>query len=312
MNAKKNVLFPTDFSPYANYAMNYALAMARIRGGTLHVGHILDSTLFLTGGGQGMWMAESDMDRLEVAMTEHALARLDHLVQHAEDMGVPAKRHIVKGRPAFEIGEMAEEHHCGLVVIATHGRSGLDRLVFGSVAERVVREAGMPVLCIKHPEHEFVDRMDLHIELKRVLFPTDFSPFAEQALLFAVSMCREFGATLHLAHANELPVVLPEYLPELGAVTTQDLDSYGRERLTKIADGIQGLAVEVHQRTGHPYREINALVKEQDIDLVIIPTHGRTGVAHVLLGSTAEKVVRTARCPVLTVRPDHLAKSDAA
>ena len=306
MPASTQILFPTDFSIYANYAFNYAVGLAKKRGGTIHMVHVLDVNLFSLGSGAGIWIAGSDMERVEQSMSEHAEVRMSHLSDQASEMGVVAKQHIVKGNPGQAISEQAVALGCGLIVLATHGRSGLDHLVFGSTAERVVRESPIPVLAVKHPEHEFVEGERLEVQLKRVLFPTDFSPYSEKGLPYAVHLCKEFGATLVIQHTNDLPLILPEYLPELSTSPTQDLEQYGAESLERLAAGVTEVPVETIQTTGRPHTEIAKIVEEMGIDLVVMPTHGRSGISHLLLGSVAEKVIRSAKCPVLTVRPDKI------
>lgn len=306
MPASKLILFPTDFSVYANYAFNYAVGLAKKRGGTVHLLHVLDVNLFSLGSGAGIWLAGSDMERVEQAMREHAETRLAHLVDHANEHGVVAKPHVVKGNPGQAISTHASQLGCGLIVLATHGRSGLDHLVFGSTAERVVRESPIPVMAVKHPEHEFVEPLEHEVDLKRVLFPTDFSPYSEKGMPYAVHLCKEFGATLVLLHINDLPLILPEYLPELSTSPTQDLEQYGKESLERLSAQVTEVPVETMQATGRPHTEIAKIVDEQDIDLVVMPTHGRSGISHLLLGSVAEKVIRAANCPVLTVRPDKI------
>src|SRR5690606_29216719 len=148
--------------------------------------------------------------------------------------------------------------------------------------------------------------------LNRVLFPTDFSPYSEKGLPYAVHLCKEFGATLVIQHTNDLPIVLPEYLPELSNSPTQDLEAYGLESLKRLAAQVTEVPVITVQSTGRPHTEVAKTVEEQDIDLVVIPTHGRSGISHLLLGSVAEKVVRSAPCPVLTVRPDRIPEYAAA
>jgi nucleotide-binding universal stress UspA family protein len=300
----KHILFPTDFSPYAFYAMNYALALARSYGATLHIGHVLDTTINGLTGSTGVWLPQDEIDRVLTSMEEHADSRLDTLVQQAADEGVAAVKHMRRGHPAHDIGKMAEDLDCDLVVISTHGRSGLEHLVMGSTAERVVREAPIPVLSVKHPEHEFVDGATHKIHLKRVLFPMDFSPYCEEALDYAVSLCNNFNATLVLLHVNELSVMLPEYLPEMALSSAIDMTANAQESLKEIAEGIEGIEVEHYVKPGLPHREIGAAVEEYNIDLIVIPTHGRSGFLHVLFGSVAEKVVRLAKCPVLSVRPE--------
>lgn len=300
------ILFPTDFSHYALYALKYALAVAKKYNGCLHVAHVLDISLFSHGTGHGLALTKADLDKVEESMVEHGQSRLEHVCRIAEDAGVKAECHMARGKPAPEIVKLVSSLDCGLVVIATHGRTGFDHVVFGSVAEKVVRSSPVPVLSVKHPEHEFVRETEhgVDFDLKRILFPTDFSELSERALPYATSLCREFGASLVLLHANEIPVALPEFMPDTTVTVAPELEDSVKEALERMKAEVKGIPVESVARTGIAYREIEDVVRNNHIDLVVIPTHGRSGIGHALFGSVTEKVVRLARCPVLTVRPE--------
>lgn len=149
------------------------------------------------------------------------------------------------------------------------------------------------------------------IRLDRILVPTDFSEFSKPALAYACGLAEQFGSELHLLHVlQDLVAMVPEpglafpppgdYLQELKATAERTL-------LTMPdAEWAVGKTVVRETRLGTPFLEIIRYSKENDIDLIVLGTHGRTGLTHVLLGSVAEKVVRKAPCPVLTVRPaDH-------
>jgi len=149
------------------------------------------------------------------------------------------------------------------------------------------------------------------ISLKAILFPTDFSPFADHALKYAASFAKEYGAKLHILHVIEdltnvsyfevFQVPLPaNFLRDVEAMAQKQMDDLmGRD----ILDGLQ---VEPMMRRGVPYVEILAAAAELEIDLITIATHGRTGLQQIIFGSTAEKVVRNAPCPVLSIRhPEH-------
>ena len=146
------------------------------------------------------------------------------------------------------------------------------------------------------------------IQLKRVLVPTDFSEFSRTALTYGCEFAAAFGAELHLLHVvQDVVGLVPEpglafpppgnYMAELQASAEQAL-----ARLPGIP-GMEGLNVARATRQGAPFVEIIRYARESDVDLIVLGTHGRTGLAHVLLGSVAERVVRKAPCPVLTVRP---------
>ncbi len=141
-------------------------------------------------------------------------------------------------------------------------------------------------------------------QLKKILAPVDFSPASEQALRYAVSFAKQFQAALTLVH-----VVQVNYgVGELGMVDVPMLETQIRENASKRLDALaqdeipRKFSVETAVLTGRPATEIVRLAREKDVDLIILATHGHTGLKHVFLGSTAENVVRHAPCPVLTVR----------
>jgi nucleotide-binding universal stress UspA family protein len=149
------------------------------------------------------------------------------------------------------------------------------------------------------------------IDLHRILVPTDFSKFSQNALTYAAAFAEKFGAELYLLHVvQNLALVIPDaipveppLLPSLEQLTPAVHTAFDRI----IAENkLQGLTIHREVREGPPFYEIIQLAKEANIDLIVMGTHGHTGLAHVLLGSVTEKVVRKAPCPVLTVRhPEH-------
>lgn len=149
------------------------------------------------------------------------------------------------------------------------------------------------------------------IELNRILLPTDFSEYSKPAVDYACALADKFGAELHLVHVlQDLVATVPEpglAFPPPGDYM-KELQTAAEAALQKILDPEweKGKAVVRETRQGPPFVEIIRYARENDIDLIVMGTHGRSGLAHVLLGSVAEKVVRKAGCPVLTVRPsDH-------
>jgi nucleotide-binding universal stress UspA family protein len=148
------------------------------------------------------------------------------------------------------------------------------------------------------------------IRLTKVLVPTDFSVPSAKALAYGRELARTFGASLHVLHAVEEPLAqgwngygLP-VLPELRAEVMADAQRQLEQAVPQADRDRQ--ATELVTRQGVPWREIVAFARERQVDLIVMGTHGRGGMAHLLLGSVAEKVVRDAPCPVLTVRhPEH-------
>jgi universal stress protein A len=146
------------------------------------------------------------------------------------------------------------------------------------------------------------------ISLKRILSPTDFSDYSNRGTEYASSLAKQFGAELHVLHVlQDMVAMVPEpgmAFPPPGDYM-EELTESAERALTRLpgGDAAEGLTVVRETRQGPPFLEIIRYAKEHDIDLIVIGTHGRSGLAHVLLGSVTEKVVRKAPCPVLTVRP---------
>lgn len=148
------------------------------------------------------------------------------------------------------------------------------------------------------------------INLQRILVPTDFSQYSQSALRYAAAFAGKFEAALFVLHVfQDLSVFQPEAVavsPPM-APPLEELTQAAQLALQRVlADDLKGLTVQPIVREGTPAEEIINLAKEKDIDLIVMGTHGRGWLAHVLLGSVTEKVVRKAPCPVLTVRhPEH-------
>ena len=139
------------------------------------------------------------------------------------------------------------------------------------------------------------------LQIKRILVPVDFSDPSKKTLQYALSVAREFGSELILLHVVQpYPILadLPAATPELTTILKDDATA----NLQKLVNTVKGVAVKQIVRLGNPAREIAAEAEAQRADLIIISTHGRTGLSHLLIGSVAEHVVRFAKCPVLTLR----------
>lgn len=148
------------------------------------------------------------------------------------------------------------------------------------------------------------------IEMKNLLFPTDFSDFSAYAASFAVAFARDYGAKLHVLHVIELPLGMPD------ALALKTSESELREKTRELAqkelesaatpETVRDLAYEFACVKGKPFVEIIKFARDRKIDMIVMGTHGRSAVESAVLGSTSEKVVRKAPCPVLTVRrPGH-------
>jgi nucleotide-binding universal stress UspA family protein len=156
------------------------------------------------------------------------------------------------------------------------------------------------------------------ITLHRILMATDFSAYSKEALDYAVHLAKVLAADLYLLHVYEAPLFVPSgvSLSMRPEVRQWILDVKGEEtkKLQTLAEEVRHLGAKVHPifKEGAPFMEILKTAEEIPADLIVLGTHGRTGLSHVLMGSVAERVVRKSACPVFTVRPKSLAGAQEA
>ena len=300
MTAFKKMLVPPDFPDYSDYALRYANAFAKMSGGTIECVHVVDTTFL--GDGGGVYVSSADIARSVEAVKAQAEKELSHFVRKERLLGTEVTPHLREGHAAEQIVKLAEEIKADLLIIQTHGRSGLDHLVFGSTCDKVLRSATVPVLAVKQDEHEALSK-DGTLAIKNVLCPLDFSTFSHGALPLAKEICEKFGATMHLSHIVDTRFDYPEWTAQVAMNNSEHLLSAAKESLEKTAKEMGGIKTQTDATVGVPHKTLIDATANNQIDLVVLPTHGRKGIVHALLGSVAERVVRGAHCPVLVVRP---------
>lgn len=307
----KSILFATDFSDCANHAQAYAFAFALRSKAELHVVHAVDPAYPAYAGVYGFGMeVENHLAELKL-QADNDLVAIARLACSAGINEVHAN--VLVGRPAEAIIDEARRVNSDLIVIGTHGRGPVDHFLFGSIAERVVRFADVPVLAIKRQEREFLNEVG-QFSVKHVLCPCDLSPLAEQAAEFAADICRTFEAELTLLHVVDSRIQYPFVVPYSDVDPMAILRTRIEERLQKIAARIKGVRVHIEILTGAPHKVIVDAARDRSVDLITMTTHGVGGLSRALLGSTAEKIVRTAQTPIMTIRPitKHTSSSETA
>jgi nucleotide-binding universal stress UspA family protein len=299
MSRFSNVLLSTDFTTCSDHAKRYAYAFAKQPGGILHIAHAVEVTPYpyslVPEGGAIM---EDTLREIRFAAKEH----LDADVEEAKEMGVQTKGHLLEGYPPEQIDALALNLGCDLLVVGTHGRSGLSNLVHGSTCSKILRASPAPVLSVKEKEHEFVDE-EGHISINRVLCPVDFSRLSEEALPAAADICRRFGASLLLYHVVDSRIEYPLLTPSSSLPMEAHLQETSAALLEKLQASLSDIETDIDVVLGVPGKEIVRAAASEDVDLVVMSTHGRQGLSHALLGSTTEKVATQAPCPVLTIKP---------
>lgn len=195
----------------------------------------------------------------------------------------------------------SQDNSVDLIVMGTHGRRGLKRMLLGSVAEEVVRLSEWPVLTIRYQE-ECEDQPAFSGD---ILVPVDFSPHSLVALQHAKEFAVLYGAGITLVHVVEDKTHPDFYMPGVRSIydTLPDIEDQAIGHLMSFDEKAGGPDVHVSCKIkrGHPASEIISVSKEMDSRMIVLSTHGLTGLEHFFIGSVAEKIVRSSECPVLTI-----------
>ena len=285
------ILVPTDGSEHAVRAAEHARYLADAFDATVHVVTVIDVQAaagpFDAGG-----VSEAFVARLE-EQGEEASEAVRAVVDGAEAV----RTATLRGEPSEAVLEYAADHGIDLVAMGTHGRTGIERYVTGSVTERVVSRSAAPVLTTRATEHSQVEG-----DYEEVLVPTDGSEPATAAVEPGLAIAERAGARVHAVTVVDtsdaagpdgaVPEDVAAHLQSEGEAATERIAAQARDR---------GLAATTAVRTGVAARDLLAYADEHAVDLVAMGTAGRTGLSRYLLGSTTERVIRHAEMPVLAV-----------
>jgi nucleotide-binding universal stress UspA family protein len=294
----KQILVPVDFSDTSDKAIELAAFMAAKFGSEITLYHVV--VLFK--------VEDADLDeKMELyenlfhSLKEKAEEKSDSRIELVAKQKVPVHKVIVRGLAASDsILEYIDNHPVDLVIMGTHGKSGIQKVIQGSVTERIVRLSPVPVLTV-HPETPTID-------FDNILVPVDFSVYSEKALQYAVEIAKKYNSKLHCFH-----VVQKEIHPSFysaGITSLFELDHQLEDRIiNKMKEELkpfrnEGLQVQFGVAEGKPVKEILTYASNHEIDLIVMGTHGLTGMNHLLMGSVSEKVVRHANVPVIVVKKE--------
>jgi len=296
----KTILYPTDFSKCAGHALPLALSLAECYGSDLH---LLHATVLHEGDPGNAVHRLPSMEELYQLLERNAETQMKSTLEDHDAKGFSIQHAQVRGiSAAGAILDYAAEGNIDLIVMGTHGRRGLRRLLLGSVAEEVVRVAPCPVLTV--PEAGEVSDPG---QIQKILVPVDFSEHSRLALRYAHELASGCGARLHLLHVVD-EVVYPEFYPPVVSPNhpvTDELRDQSIEQMKSLMGAVgpgPGSEADIHVRSGRAAHAITDFAAELGADMLVIASHGLTGVRHMLLGSVTELVVRRAHCPVFTIK----------
>lgn len=299
----KNLLVPTDFSAESHKALNYAQAFVERFGSAVHLVHIVEPMPVVAG----IEVAPMPIDYpKQLGTFERKLAEL------AKELppGSVARSIVREGLPVDDIVSVAKELRTDLIVISSHGHSGIRRVLFGSTAEGVVRIAPCPVLVLRPQEREFVETAKTTekraaFSLKTILVPIDFSEASRRALGYAIAFARQLGAKLICLHVLEvitytdpdttLAAQIQMLRKSLFEATERTLQGFLKEQTAQLP------RENILTFSSAP-REIIRIAEDRKADVILLAAHGQAGPGRFLLGSTAERVLRHAPCPVLIAK----------
>lgn len=289
------VVCATDLSEGSNKALPIAAAMARRHQAKLIVAHIIDLPA-VTPYGETM----VDPQELRSRVEQSAKAQVTDIL--AASGPVEWELNIAIGYPAKEIIQIVEDSKADMMVVATHSRSGIERLLLGSVSRKLMHTLNVPLLII--PGDIAVEQLDRPLE--SVLIACDFSPDSASAVLWGINFAQAFGAHLTMA-----TVIEPSQLAQLMKLDPQKEHSMADKLQADLHQKLSETVPEKYRDSivtktvvlaGQPHEELNKYAILNHIDLIVMGVHGRGVIENLLVGSTTDRLVRLGQFPVMAVR----------
>lgn len=298
----RKILVAADFSAHSAAALRRAVAVAQACGAEISVVHCLADIreAMAVMRREARWeLVAGDIHKYEQALCQDSETKLDELLKPHAGGGVRLSHQTRVGTPYIQLVHAVEEQRQDLLFVGTRGDTGLKRLLLGSTAQRVLRHCPAPV---------WIVRAERSGPLKTILAATDFSPASGNALSAAAALAARLGAELHLLHVSESSGALKSAKDQgfLAEISAKEVERRQQEQLRQFAAEIcgDGPQPRLQLAKGDPAKAIAAAAKKLDADLTVLSTVGRSGLAGLLVGNTAEKVVDSVHCDVLAVKPD--------
>jgi nucleotide-binding universal stress UspA family protein len=294
----RKILVPVDFSGPSKTAVNYGLSLALQFKAQLVLTHIVCPSTGL------VYTFPTESLAFEKDQANYAKSMLASMIPEEYRSKVDLETIIKVGEVRGELLGIVSDETIDLVVMGTHGRNAFERFLLGSLTERMLRKLPVPVLTVSHLD----PARELHtagpVPLHYVLYATDLSDDAAVGLTFSIELARGTGARLTVLHV--LRPLESIYWSEAGGLLAEQLAALRGDTMRRLTnsipkDGINGLPVVPMLVEGEAFREILRVASENEADLIVLNLHGKNVVERALLGSTAERVIRSAHMPVLSI-----------
>jgi nucleotide-binding universal stress UspA family protein len=296
MTTIKRILYATDLSPISEPAWHEARQFGRLFDAEILLVHVVPLVMLPLEG----YFPPHMYDELVQSARREAEAGFDRLLGSVVGSGLKVRIRLEDGGPAERILAVANEEQADVVIVGTHGRAGLERAILGSVADRLVRQAPCPVLTVQPTLGDKPGG-----KIRRICYATDFSPTARAAWPWVVSLASAADAEIDLAHVTFSPVPDRHLSAEALGRMAHTLHEQGRLEAQRFLERspFPGGRINVCLLHGDPGEQIVHQAQAQSADLIVMGTHGWSGLVRWMLGSVAHHVIQTAPCPVLTVAP---------
>jgi len=314
-----------DFSDFTDEILAYSIGLCKKFHAKLFLVHVITdvTTLFEFEHNETSIHAET-LHKLHIQNARKAFEGI------VKEVTIEYKIVIGKGNPAEEIVRIALKEKIDMVITATHGKSGIKRLLIGSVTEKLMKTIHCPLLVLHTWDHDFIPQDNYDMRLKKILVGCDFSQDSKLAFDYGLSLVQEYQAELYMTHvikptehielkASDYINVIPgdyrhwhtaDYFEVQKKVTEEN-----RERINKLRSRLERqlyfMVPEECRKwctphtvmlTGEPYKELIRYAKDQEIDMIVLGIRGHTLWEQLMVGSTTDRVIRYAPCPVLAIR----------
>lgn len=319
----KIIMCAVDFSDFTDDIFAYSVALCKEFNAKLFLVHVIIDVAALFEHNE----TSLDAETLHRSHIRNAQRLLGDLVKEAT---IENEIIITKGDPADEILRIALKEKTDMVITAIHGKSGIKRLLIGSVTEKLMKTLHCPLLVLHTQDHDFTPRGDYEMKLKKILVGCDFSPDSKLAFDYGLSLAQEYQAELYLTHVIKpteyIELKASDYINVIpGSYANWRSSNYfeiqkkvteeNREKIDKLRNSLERqlyfmlpeecrswCTTHTTLLSGEPYKELIKHAKVQEIDMIVLGIRGHTLWEKLMVGSTTDRVIRHAPCPVLAVR----------
>ncbi|HOW15696.1 universal stress protein [Methanosarcina sp.] len=284
----QKILIATDGSEASERAADFGIDTLKFEGAKVYAVYVID-----TGSYGSVPVDKKKFKKIE-QLEETGHKATSYVEKKAKAAGMEVESVVLQGNPAEEIVDFAEEERVDMIVVGSLGKSGIKRFMLGSVSEKVVRRAKIPVLVVRGQKEEK--------PYKQILIAADCSKGTEKAVDFGIEIAKLNGAKVYAVHV--IDPVFNDLMEEAWAEEAyKQFKKIGREAVSHVEEKAKAAGVKVESVVleGNPAEEIVDFAEEQKVDMIVVGSLGKSGYEQFAIGSVSAKVLRNAKVPVLIV-----------